>query len=175
MNSNFEKDISANILLATALARPEIGNTPNSIVVAMSVSHVWTSIIMIWLFILICTAIYLFDALEVQIQAINKEANKSASKLIEDLKTWKRDYSLVSHSVKEINRCFGSVLLVAVTYAFVTFITNFYQFITGVQSDGSPGFPYLFNFLKGVIFLSIFIIAAYRLQVNVCYEDSKFV
>lgn len=168
LNNNFEKDSSANILLATALARPEIGNTPNSILAAMSLSHIWTSIIMIWLFILICTAIYLFDALEVQIQTINKEEKDSTRKLIEDLKTWKKDYSLVSHLVREINRCFGSVLLVTVTYAFITFITNFYQFIMGVQYYGSPGFPYLFNFLKGGIFLSIFIIAAYRLQVYVC-------
>ncbi len=119
---------------------------------------------MVWFLILVSTTIVLFDELEKRLEKmVNIGLNDT--KVAGDLKVWKKHHSLACQLVTCINNSFGLNLVIAFSHGFITFVANFYRFISGLPIHGiAPSLPFIFIFIQQAVFLSIFIIASYRLQ-----------
>ena len=130
----------------------------------MAIAKVLSTAIMVWFFILVCTVNILFDELKNRLETM-VDIGLNNENAAEELKAWKKHHALVCQMVTCINISFGLNLVVAFAHGFVTFITNFYRFIA--NAEGGPIFvksSFLLIFIQQAIFLSIFIIASYRLQ-----------
>ncbi len=120
---------------------------------------------MMWFFILVCTTVVLFEfELKTRLEKMIEMGLKD-ERVVEDLVVWRDHHALVCQLVTCINHSFGIVLAIVFSNGCVTFIADFYRFIRSFQID------FLFIFIQQALFLSIFIIASYRLQS--CVFNSK--
>lgn len=129
----------------------------------------WSCVILAWFLVLVSTSIVLFDVLIDRLKNM-VEIGLNLKGVTEDLIVWKEQHALVCHLVSLINKSFGLILVITFSHGFVTFITNFYRFISGLQQaiDDSSNMPFLTIFIHQAVFLSFFIVASYRLQCYVC-------
>ena len=88
---------------------------------------------------------------------------------VENLMAWKEHHALVCQLVSLVNKSFGLILVIAFSHGFVTFITNFYRFISSAFLSSDTGslksyLPFLLILLHQAAVLSIFIVTSHRLQ-----------
>jgi len=129
----------------------------------------WSYTILVWFFVLVSTSIVLFDVLIDRLENM-VEVGLNVKKVVEDMIKWKEQHALVCHLASLINKSFGLILVIAFTHGFVTFITNFYRFISGLrQASDYSNTPFLTIFIHQAVFLSFFIIVSYQSYTYVLY------
>lgn len=137
------------------------------VAVSMALAKVLSSAIMMWFFILVCTVVVLFEFELKTRLAKMVETGLKDERVVEDLIVWREHHALVCQLVTCINHSFGIILAIVFSNGCITFIADFYRFIRSFQMD------FLFIFIQQALFLSIFIIASYRLQSCVFYVKIK--
>lgn len=161
----------ANIYSGILSENPNQENLSEAIALSWIVAKTcWNTTILMWFFILVSTAAILFDELKKRLQKIAETASGLNTKNgAAEFKEWGRHHALVCKLVNRINDSFGIILVVAFSHGFISFITSSYRFINFLVNGDNPleYFLYLFIFIEQAVFLSIFIIASYRLQSNV--------
>lgn len=131
---------------------------------SICVAKIWSCAILVWFLLLVSTSISIFDVLIDRLKNMI-EIGLNVKKVVENLIEWKEHHALVCHLVSLINKSFGLILVITFSHGFVTFITNFYRFISGLQqANNSSNMPFLTTFIHQAVFLSLFIVISYRLQ-----------
>jgi len=150
--------IASNFGMSQTLADAESGNNLDAFSsFSISTAKILSCKIMSWFLVLVSTSIVLFDVLNERLEKM-AEIGLNEEKVVEGLMTWKEHHALVSQLVTCINKSFGLMLAIAFSHGFVTFITNFYRFVSALNMQ------FLMIFIHQAIFLSVFIVASYNLQ-----------
>ena len=123
------------------------------------------------LFVLNFCAANLFTALNFKMKTLiwqyEKEGN-NGSLLASELEKWKGHHILVCEFVDKINRCFSFVILVTIGNGYLSFITNFYNIVTGLMNnDKIITALFAIILLREFIFLFTFIYASNKLKTEV--------
>lgn len=124
--------------------------------------------IQIFVIILVCTGATFYRILNERIfEMTTRQLLGSRISEIE-LNAWKHHHNLVSRFVHMINRCFGPIILVAISHEFISFITIFYELVLAIKHSNICAISiYGGMFTRELFFLSVYIWASYTLQLEV--------
>lgn len=109
----------------------------------------------------------LFTALSVKLKTLIRqyEISSNSSLLASELEKWKGHHILVCEFVHKINRCFSFVILILIGNGYLSFITNFYNIVTGLMNhDSIITTLFAIILLREFVFLFTFIYAANKIK-----------
>ncbi len=85
------------------------------------------------------------------------------------LENWRRHYTLVCQLVDRINTCFGVIVLVAMAFSFVTFITDTYEITLAFSNSYALETRFLIRLFQHIFLLTSVCLLSYLVKEEVMY------
>ena len=84
------------------------------------------------------------------------------------LERWRCQHALICELIARINRCFGLILLLAITNTFISFVTLTFELAMVFQEDAGHGYPILIiKLLRQLVRLVMITFSVHRMQSEV--------